>query len=57
MGKVDQLLKEIEKLSLNEQQEILQRLVDKIDLLGGLLLVDKVLSDWDNSEDEIYGHL
>ncbi|MDD3023806.1 MAG: hypothetical protein PHE26_07910 [Syntrophomonadaceae bacterium] len=57
MGKVDQLFKEIEKLSLNEQQEILQRLVDKLDLLGGLLLVDKVLSDWDNPEDEIYDHL
>lgn len=57
MGKVDQLFKEIEKLSLDEQQEILQRLVDKLDLLGSLLLSDQVFSDWDNSEDEIYDQL
>ncbi len=34
MGKVDQLFKEIEKLSLDEQQEIFQRLVDKLILEG-----------------------
>lgn len=54
MGKVDQLFNEIEKLSLDEQKEILQRLIDKLDLLGSLLLSDQVLSDWDNPEDEIY---
>ncbi|WP_276662442.1 hypothetical protein [Syntrophomonas wolfei] len=57
MGKVDQLFKEIEKLSLDEQQEILQRLVDKLDLLGSLLLADQVLSDWENPEDKIYDQL
>ncbi|MEN6350110.1 MAG: hypothetical protein ABFD08_12025 [Syntrophomonas sp.] len=57
MGKVDQVLQEIEKLSLDEQQEILRRLIDKLDLLGSLLLSDQVLSDWDNSEDDIYDQL
>lgn len=47
----------INNLSLAEQQEILYRLSDKLDLLGCLLLSGETFSDWDNTEDDVYDSL
>ncbi|MDD4803206.1 MAG: hypothetical protein PHF24_09760 [Syntrophomonas sp.] len=57
MCKVDQVLQEIDNLSLAEQQEVLYRLSDKLDLLGCLLLSGETFSDWDNTEDSVYDDL
>jgi uncharacterized coiled-coil protein SlyX len=57
MCKVDQVLQEIDNLSIAEQQEILYRLSDKLDLLGCLLLSGETFSDWDNTEDSVYDDL
>ncbi|HHU31505.1 MAG: hypothetical protein ACOX1Y_12765 [Zhaonellaceae bacterium] len=73
MSKVDNIAKEFEKLSKREREELIKKLLDKmelsevIELLGRirnenevleiLKVIEPVFLDWNNSEDSIYDNL
>jgi hypothetical protein len=56
-ARVERLFREIEGLSQDELRELLQRLADRVELLGWLKLAEPVFADWDNPEDEVYDRL
>jgi len=56
-SRVERLCKEIESLTSQELRELLDRLADRIELLGWLKLAESAFSDWDNQEDEVYDQL
>ena len=56
-SRVEQLCKEIESLTSQELRELLDRLADRIELLGWLKLAESAFSDWDNREDGVYNRL
>lgn len=54
VARVEDLVAEVEKLSVDELREFLARLREKLELLGWLSLAESAFSDWDNEEDACY---
>ncbi|WP_156896851.1 hypothetical protein [Desulfovirgula thermocuniculi] len=55
--RVERLYQEIEKLEPVELQELLNKMADRIELLGWLKLAESAFSDWENEEDVVYDQL
>lgn len=56
-ARVERVYQEIEKLDPNELRELLNKMADRIELLGWLKLAEPVFSDWENEEDAVYDQL
>ncbi|MGB9858962.1 MAG: hypothetical protein ACPLQP_03395 [Moorellaceae bacterium] len=56
-ARVERLFQEIEALSPGELRDLLERMADRIELLGWLKVAETAFSDWENPEDEAYDQL
>ncbi|MCL6446942.1 MAG: hypothetical protein K6U04_02145 [Armatimonadetes bacterium] len=56
-AKVDMLLKEIDGLTDEEMRDFLNKIADRLELLGWLRVAEPAFSDWDNEEDAIYDNV
>lgn len=56
-ARVERVYQEIEKLDPGELRELLNKMADRIELLGWLKLAEPIFSDWENEEDAVYDQL